>query len=164
MEQILATVRRIIAEDELGAERSPGGLPVVGGEVLELTDMLQPDGRVRRIPPFGTGLRGPDEPQVAAMPDGRIEPAPPRPGAANPEAGPPEPRNGSAGPRGERGPRVLADPSPRAADRTLEELVGEMLRPMLQRWLDENLPELVQRAVRAEVARLGNKERLGPGR
>jgi hypothetical protein len=28
-----------------------------------------------------------------------------------------------------------------------------MLRPMLQRWLDENLPSMVEQAVRAEVAR-----------
>src|SRR5947207_10618239 len=30
---------------------------------------------------------------------------------------------------------------------TLEDFVGEMLRPMLRAWLDENLPELVERLV-----------------
>jgi hypothetical protein len=42
---------------------------------------------------------------------------------------------------------------PLGTDRALETLVREMLRPMLQRWLDENLPVLVEEAVRAEVAR-----------
>jgi cell pole-organizing protein PopZ len=38
--------------------------------------------------------------------------------------------------------------------RTLEDLVREMLRPMLKTWLDDNLPNLVERLVRAEIARV----------
>ena len=38
--------------------------------------------------------------------------------------------------------------------RTLEELVQEMLRPMLKAWLDENLPLLVERLVREEIERV----------
>jgi cell pole-organizing protein PopZ len=38
--------------------------------------------------------------------------------------------------------------------RTLEDLVREMLRPMLKNWLDENLPSLVERLVRAEIERV----------
>jgi cell pole-organizing protein PopZ len=38
--------------------------------------------------------------------------------------------------------------------RTLEDLVREMLRPMLKDWLDENLPSLVERLVRAEIERV----------
>jgi cell pole-organizing protein PopZ len=37
---------------------------------------------------------------------------------------------------------------------TLEDLVKEMLRPMLQHWLDNNLPTLVERLVRAEIERV----------
>jgi cell pole-organizing protein PopZ len=37
--------------------------------------------------------------------------------------------------------------------RTLEDLVKEMLRPMLKSWLDDNLPGLVDRIVRAEIER-----------
>jgi uncharacterized protein len=37
--------------------------------------------------------------------------------------------------------------------RTLEELVREMLKPMLKAWLDDNLPGLVERLVRAEIER-----------
>jgi cell pole-organizing protein PopZ len=38
--------------------------------------------------------------------------------------------------------------------RTLEDLVKEMLRPMLKAWLDDNLPGLVERIVKAEIERV----------
>ncbi len=38
--------------------------------------------------------------------------------------------------------------------RTLEDLVKEMLRPMLKGWLDDNLPGMVERIVRAEIERV----------
>ena len=38
--------------------------------------------------------------------------------------------------------------------RTLEDLVREMLRPLLKTWLDDNLPGLVERLVRAEIERV----------
>jgi len=38
--------------------------------------------------------------------------------------------------------------------RTLEDLVKEMLRPMLKTWLDDNLPGLVERIVKAEIERV----------
>jgi len=38
--------------------------------------------------------------------------------------------------------------------RTLEDLVKEMLRPMLKSWLDDNLPGLVERIVKAEIDRV----------
>lgn len=37
---------------------------------------------------------------------------------------------------------------------TIEGLVSEMLRPMLKEWLDENLPETVERLVREEIQRI----------
>jgi uncharacterized protein len=37
---------------------------------------------------------------------------------------------------------------------TLEDLVRQMLRPMLKTWLDDNLPGLVERLVRAEIERV----------
>jgi cell pole-organizing protein PopZ len=39
-------------------------------------------------------------------------------------------------------------------DRTLEDVVRELLRPMLQQWLDDNLPAIVQQAVQTEVERI----------
>jgi cell pole-organizing protein PopZ len=38
--------------------------------------------------------------------------------------------------------------------RTLEDLVTEMMKPMLKTWLDDNLPGLVERVVRAEIERV----------
>jgi hypothetical protein len=38
--------------------------------------------------------------------------------------------------------------------RTLEDLVREMLRPLLKGWLDDNLPEIVERLVKAEIERV----------
>ncbi|QCI68808.1 PopZ family protein [Phreatobacter stygius] len=38
--------------------------------------------------------------------------------------------------------------------RTIEDLVKDMLRPMLKNWLDDNLPQLVERLVRAEIERV----------
>lgn len=41
-------------------------------------------------------------------------------------------------------------------ERSFEELAREMLRPMLKSWLDENLPALVEGLVREEIKRLVN--------
>jgi cell pole-organizing protein PopZ len=38
--------------------------------------------------------------------------------------------------------------------RTLEDLVKEMLRPMLKSWLDDNLPGMVERIVKLEIERV----------
>lgn len=38
--------------------------------------------------------------------------------------------------------------------RSMEDVVTDALRPMLKSWLDENLPELVERLVRAEIERV----------
>jgi cell pole-organizing protein PopZ len=38
--------------------------------------------------------------------------------------------------------------------RTLEDVVRELLRPLMKQWLDENLPRIVETAVQAEVERI----------
>lgn len=43
---------------------------------------------------------------------------------------------------------------PAAGAGTLDGLVREMLRPLLREWLDTHLPDLVERIVAREVARL----------
>ncbi len=40
------------------------------------------------------------------------------------------------------------------SDRTLEDITRELLRPLLKSWLDENLPQIVERIVRVEIGRL----------
>ncbi len=41
--------------------------------------------------------------------------------------------------------------------RTVDDLVTEAVRPMLKEWLDENLPALVERLVRAEIERVSRQ-------
>ena len=47
------------------------------------------------------------------------------------------------------GDSVLGD-----GNRTIEDLVKEVMRPMVKDWLDENLPGLTERLVRREIERL----------
>ena len=51
---------------------------------------------------------------------------------------------------------IVRDGSPR---RSLDDVAGEMLRPMLQDWLDDNLPTLVERLVREEIERVARGPR-----
>lgn len=57
---------------------------------------------------------------------------------------------------------MLAEPGARpqivrSGETSLEGLVREMLRPMLAEWLDKNLPGMVERLVKAEIARIARK-------
>ena len=38
--------------------------------------------------------------------------------------------------------------------RTLEDLIQEMMRPMIKTWLDDNLPTIVERLVKTEIERV----------
>lgn len=40
------------------------------------------------------------------------------------------------------------------ANQTLEDITRELLRPILKSWLDDNLPQIVERIVREEIGRL----------
>ncbi len=48
----------------------------------------------------------------------------------------------------------LSDTVKPAQPQTVEDLMKEMLRPMLKAWLDDNLPSLVERLVRTEIERV----------
>ena len=43
--------------------------------------------------------------------------------------------------------------------RMVDELVEDMLRPLLRNWLDDNLPPLVERLVREEIERVSRGRR-----
>ena len=45
--------------------------------------------------------------------------------------------------------------------RTLEDLVREMLQPILKVWLDDNLPGMVERLVRVEIEQISPPRRVG---
>jgi uncharacterized protein len=168
MEEIIASISRIIAEDSRSAEAMR---PMRGGsgEILELTEAIEADGSVRRLAPVtasaaaaGTG----QEPSPTAA-SARIEPEPPR---ADPASVPESDHLGerilssaSSGAAATAFARLGAVPRERraegelrigAGDRTLEEIVRDTLRPLLQAWLDDHLPGLVERLVREEIARV----------
>jgi cell pole-organizing protein PopZ len=187
MEEIIASISRIIAEDKPPADRRVGttaageaAAPAWGerSDILELTQVVNEDGSVRRVSPWtdvaaapSSAADAPAEPPANATDP--IEPQPPR---ADPA---PEPRLDSG-----RG-RILSAATTGAAaaafaqlgtlprerrnetdlplgsgERTLEEIVREMLRPLLQAWLDGHLPGIVERLVREEIARVAGEARL----
>jgi uncharacterized protein len=94
--------------------------------------------------------------------------------ASTPAHGPQEPRPETASAmrqlgRPENEHRLMSTATSRAVDTafntlaetvfvqngpTLEDLVKQMLRPMLKAWIDDNLPQLVERLVRAEIERV----------
>jgi cell pole-organizing protein PopZ len=41
---------------------------------------------------------------------------------------------------------------------TLDSLMRSLLEPMLQRWLDANLPEIVEKVAQAEIRRLTGRD------
>ncbi len=147
MDEILASIRRILAEDDYAVTRPKARLRA-NGDVLDLTEAVNADGSVRHVPPIA--LVTPELPPI--LPDGRIEPAAPRP-----QDGPAAPRlvsKAASEAVAASFTRLASLPLRGEDDRPLDELVRETLRPLLQAWLDEHLPELVERLVRAEIARV----------
>lgn len=114
-------------------------------ESLELVEGLKEDeAEVAFAEPIPEPPRRPEPPKAEAP---RARPAP--------EPEPEEPLVSAAASAtvqsafGQLSHTVLA-----ANGRTLDDLVKEMLRPMLHAWLDENLPVIVERLVRAEIERV----------
>jgi cell pole-organizing protein PopZ len=152
MEDILASIRRIL-DDEAPASASP---PVAGDDVLDLTEtMLAPEDAPAKVPP-------PEPPPVAtAPPPPAGEPQPVAPvaesaliGAAAASAA----AASLAALRAATGAAAAAPARPETlvgyANLTLEQMVREEIRPLLKAWLDENLPPLVERLVKAELDRI----------
>jgi cell pole-organizing protein PopZ len=181
MEEILASIRRIIADDDAAkppaapAKPAPGPAPApaaaknsqddidamlagfdaaepeepkeAGADVLELTESMQ-----AKTAAFNT-IEGPPDVVFSEPPE--------------PESPPPLPEVPHPAPMPDR---PLLSPRTSAAvdmafnslahtvlvqnSRTLEDLVREMLKPMLKAWLDDNLPNMVERLVRAEIERV----------
>jgi cell pole-organizing protein PopZ len=154
MEEILASIRRIISEDDAprgdGAQTAPADDE---DDVLELTEAVD------EAPPASS----PDE--VAAPP---LPESPPPQAAAEPEPPAPPPVFRDEPLISRRAATVAASAfrelsaaaQPPRESRTLEDLAREMLEPMLRQWLDDNLPRIVEAAVREEVERI-SRSRVG---
>lgn len=162
MEEILASIRRIISEDEAPAaapeapaavhepepapdpEPEPDHFTSVEDDVLELTDRLE-------------------EPAAMLETHGDLDVFPSA-GPAPPPAPAPEPEETlvshpaaqtAASAFGALQRQVLMP----ADGRSLEDVTRELLRPLLKAWLDANLPAIVQAAVEAEVERISRQRR-----
>ena len=187
MEEIIASISRIIAEDKQPADRQMGTkvpgeavapVPADRSDILELTQVVNEDGSVSQISPWAavatTPSGAPDMPTVSPTDaDGRIEPRPPHADTS------PEPsldsgreRIVSAATSGAaaaafaqlgtlpREPRQETEMPLGGVERTLEEIVRELLRPLLQAWLDGHLPGIVERLVREEIVRVSSEAGL----
>lgn len=128
-----------------------------------------PPARERTMPPRmpAPGI-GPMKPTVAAPahegPARRDDAeAAERPAATEPEPAPPAGRKNLLSPAVDAAVassfRSLGDMVLPRHDRTVEDLVKEILRPMLKDWLDRNLPEIVERLVQAEIERVSRAGR-----
>ena len=199
MEEILASIRRIISEDDqpqapaaaaepeasapepprsepsrsepaMAASAMPaparpapappataeqGPSPVMDDDVLELTDAVDPPRPQSSKPPYLETVGDLDvfsgsEPSA---------PPPSKPRATAP-AFADEPLIGSYAAEQSAGhfgalARTMAMPK---EGRTLEDVVREMLKPMLRDWLDQHLPSIVEARVQAEVERISRRQ------
>jgi cell pole-organizing protein PopZ len=177
MEDILASIRRIISDDQEVSPASelqePSSSPLKN--VLDITEL-------HVSPLIGTS---PNEPLLGPWSRGDAALLNP-----NPEAGSDSDWEGFDAPEEPTSAPIVvpepvlkaaAKPNPSAADsllsretrssvsgafsrlsetvkpaqpQTVEDLMKEMLRPMLKTWLDDNLPSLVERLVRTEIERV----------
>lgn len=185
MEEILASIRRIIADDEKPAappeaepvalvpEPAPEPAPLPEAVAEAEDDVLDLGAEASRVDEAATVAASDDidfaEPSVAE-PEPEPEPVQPEP---QPVAFVPPPLQ--AAPSAPMSPppfdmaTLISDQTGAAVHnafgalantvlsnnaRTLEDLVKDMLKPMLKTWLDDNLPGMVERLVRAEIERV----------
>ena len=130
MEEILASIKRVIAEDGRTA-----GAPARSARKAPRAD----------APPFPPQ----DEPEDVLELD---DPVPEGEGLLSPDAAAASRQKLAAlSAIRERAEPQAAAP---AGDGPLEAVIREMLRPMLKDWLDQHLPEIVEELVAREVARI----------
>jgi uncharacterized protein len=162
MDDILASIRRILSEEEAPSAAGP---PPEEDDVLELdASMLLTETPV-------------DAPAAASL--AAAEPSPPSPVAAAPmEIDAPEPPM-PADPLPPSAETLVAPQTASAAQGlmgnfmrsleaerqsavyrggpTLEDIVRAEMRPLLKSWLDANLPGMVERVVRGEIERIAGR-------
>lgn len=175
MEEILASIRRIIADDQqVVAASSEADAAPVAPPVPQPDDVL--DLAVAATPvPQESEDDAKSQDDVDLMfadtvpePEPEPEPAPPPPPVMV-AAPPPPPPVAVPEPQPElRSELLSAATSASIAGafsslsntlltgnaRTLEDLVRDMMKPMLKTWLDDNLPSIVERLVKAEIERV----------
>jgi hypothetical protein len=162
MEEILSSIKRIIAEEGEGAPPRPLHIePDEEPEVLELThSFAEPDTmQAPEAEPETEPMSAEEAPALATAPVAQFVQQPEATQELTPLA---ETLISPAAADATRQAlaslsRVIVKPDDPAGDNTLEGLVREMLRPMLKEWLDANLPGMVQATVDREVARISGR-------
>ena len=162
MEDILASIKRIIADDPMPApppqapaavpppvaraqapaqQRSPAADPLPPESILELTHRLpepglQPAPAARAPEPSAPVQRAVERLRQAEIPQPAQRPVPhdllPRTPTSAPHA--------------------------TGGDLTVNAMVRELLQPLLADWIDRNLPDMVERLVQAEIRRMTEKD------
>lgn len=152
MDEIRASISRIIADDEQGRVSSPAAdMPAGEASPERAVYTLRPAASAApdRMQPFqAEAVR---EPPSEPVDEHVAEQAAP---AEIPERLLSTAAEAAAGAAFAEIERSLGRPP-----RSLEDVVAEMLRPMLSAWLDENLPAMVERLVQAEIERVSRTRR-----
>src|SRR5262249_5874892 len=174
MEEILASIRRIIAEDDpeksqqRPAEATGPEVPSDAGSPTGRRDAELPHSTPSYSAPVAAGPQAGRpvlRPELVVGAEATFDRADAREDAKQAASGLMQP----GGEQDEARGGLMSSATSAAVDsafnalaqtvlvqnaRTLEDLVREMLRPMLKVWLDDNLPGLVERLVRAEIERV----------
>lgn len=162
MEEILASIRHIISEDGKAAEEAEDDIfeltDFLGAEEPEpliLEDLIEEEPEPK--PDFEAVLK--HEPETIAKPEHYVSglvamDSPESEGLVSRKGG-----EQTAGAVREFASSASSTQRVQlgASDRTLEELVKELLRPMLKDWLDNNLQPIILRAVESEIAKLAER-------
>ncbi|MDE0878281.1 MAG: DUF2497 domain-containing protein [Sphingomonas bacterium] len=184
MEEILSSIKRIIAEEGEGQPRGrrtprPSPPPLQIEEDEDVADAYD------AIDDRNDDIRGGEEP-ILELSDPMPEPAPERPSERDADRRPsarqesarlnsaaaPSSTNGTASTADSGRGSILSRETAAASrdslatlskllvkpepgsDGTLEGMIREMLRPMLREWLDTNLPDLVESLVAREIEKI----------
>ncbi|MEO7504135.1 MAG: DUF2497 domain-containing protein [Sphingomicrobium sp.] len=130
MEDILASIKRVIAEEKEIRAAAPPPMPGLGDDdaddddVLELDELAVPEPAPQPVADLGPPLV---EEGIADSSRARLEALASVAAAAPPPAAPTNP---------------------------LEDVVRDMLRPILKEWLDDHLPRIVDEHVKREITRI----------
>ncbi|WP_320409876.1 PopZ family protein [Bosea sp. Root670] len=179
MEEILASIRRIISDDEakpadeaaapqVDVAPEPEPVAAIDDDVLDLGAeaalVAAPEPAPAALPDDADIAFIEEEPAAALPPEPPAPAIEPQPALVQPEARP-EPAStpvpDMASLLSDQASFVVTNAFGQLANtvlsnnaRTLEDLVKDMLKPMLKTWLDDNLPTMVERLVRAEIERV----------
>ena len=178
MEEILASIRRIISEDDAPAETAaapapeaePAPFATAAADTTPEPDVVEPEAADDDILELTDTY---EAPAVESIGDLDVStPEPEAPTAWNPQPDP-EPSSydslvgesaaasAASAFAGLHASLKKPEPAPAPSNElnfisgaTVEGMVAEMLKPLLKNWLDTNLPGIVEAAVKAEVERI----------